>query len=46
MFMVYHKQDILFKGLGHAFIPDLFEYLEMLEKEHDENYKPMPCKNN
>ena len=42
--MVYHKQDILFKGLGHAFIPDLFEYLEMLEKEHNENYKPLPCK--
>ncbi len=42
--MVYHKQDILFKGLGHAFIPDLFEYLEMLEKEHDKNYKPLPCK--
>ena len=42
--MVYHKQDILFKGLAHAFIPDLFEYLEMLEKEHNENYKPLPCK--
>ena len=41
--MVFHKHDILFKGLGHAFIPDLFEYLEMLEKEHNENYEPLPC---
>ena len=41
--MTYHKQDIFFKGLGHAFIPDLFEYLEMLEKENNENYEPLPC---
>ena len=41
--MIFHKQDILFKGLGHAFIPDLFEYLEMLDKENNEDYKPLLC---
>lgn len=42
--MVFHKEDRLLKELAYFFGQHFFDYLEMLEKENNENYKEMSCK--